>query len=81
MLDAYTSDGKYAFQFDMLEDLYENWDDYGLPSDIDLNDFGGPNDGALVILVPSGQGGWYYEKLVSADDLQKALAQAGLLPD
>lgn len=53
MLDAYTSDGNFAFQFDQLEDLAENWEDYGLTGDPDLNEFGGPGDSALTVLTPS----------------------------
>ena len=81
MLDAYTSDGKYAFQFDRIGDLYDDGEDYYLTSDIDLNDFGDSDDGVLVILVPSGKGAWDYKKLISANDLRNALVQAGLLPD
>ena len=40
MLDMYTSNGKYAFQFDELEELAEKQEDYGLDPDLDLNDLG-----------------------------------------
>ena len=81
MLDAYTSDGKYAFQFDNLTDVADNLEDYDLPEDVDLNEFGGPHDGALVILEQSERGGWLYKTIISADDLRNALAQSNLLPD
>ena len=52
VLDAYTTDGKFAFQFDESEELAEWWEDYGLTDDVDLNELGGPTDGALVVPKP-----------------------------
>ena len=79
MFDAYTSDGKFAFRFDYLSDLAANWEDLGIDQDVDLNDFGSIDDEALTVLVPSGKGGWHYNKIISADQLQQALTAAGLL--
>ena len=83
MLDAYTSDGQYAFQFDDLEQLAESWDDYGFPDDVAIKDLGANanDDSVLVVLIPSGHGSWHYRKIIGADQLQQALTQAGLLPE
>lgn len=80
MLDMYTSNGKFAFQFDDIEELAENPEDYGIEHAIDLNALGGPGASALIVLTPSGQGGWYHRRVIGADDLERALAMAGLLP-
>ena len=80
MLDMYTSNGNFAFQLDELEDLADSWEDYGIEDDVDLNELGGPSESALVVLVPSGKGGWHYSKVIGANDLERALGMAGLLP-
>ena len=78
MLDAYTTDGAYAFQFEMWEDIQDDLEDFGL--EMDRNAFR-PNDGVLIVLAPSGKGGWLYSKVVSGDELGAALQAQGLMPD
>ena len=81
MLDMYTSDGKFAFQLERIEDLADCWDDYRIEDDVDLNALGGPGESAFVVLTPSGKGGWHYRKVIGANQLEEALKTAGLLPE
>ena len=78
MLDMYTTDGKFAFQFEDAQELTENWDDYGLEGRPD--DLAHAEDSVLVVLTPSGQGGWHHRRAITADELEQALALTGLLP-
>lgn len=82
MLDAYSSDAKYAFQFDDAADLVDSWHDYfdgEIPEDVEqLAHLG---QAALVILTPSGNGGWLHSRVVTGEQLRHALETAGLLPD
>ena len=80
MLDMQTSDGRFAFQFEELEDLAENREDYGITEEIDLDELGRMGESALVVMTPSGKGGWRHRKVIGADQLQQALHAAGLLP-
>ena len=77
MLDCYSSDGASAFQFGSWGDVSEELEDYGLTNlDPASHD---PDDGVLIVLRPSGKGSWYYDKVITGDELKSALAAAGLL--
>ena len=78
MLDAYTTDGEYAFQFERWGDIKDELEDHGLEMDRDAFD---PDDGVLIVMTPSGKGGWHFGRVVSGDDLAAALRSQGLTPD
>ena len=78
MLDAYTTDNKLSFQFDRWADMCDDLEDYGL--DMDPSTYA-HDEGVLIVLVPSGHGGWNYDRVISADDLAKALTDANLIED
>ena len=78
MLDAYTTDGEYAFQFERWGDIKDELEDHGLEMDRDAFD---PDDGVLIVMTPSGKGGWRFGRVVSGDDLAAALRSQGLTPD
>ena len=81
MLDMYTTNGKFAFQFEDIDELTENQEDYGLEGHLNTEALRNPGGQALVVLTPSGKGGWHYRRVIGPDDLERALATAGLLPE
>ena len=80
MLDMYTSNNKFAFQFEELDDMRQSPEDYGVPENMNLGEINNQGDGLLAVMTPSEQGGWKYQTFISADRLEKALKAAGLIP-
>ena len=74
MIDAKTSDGKFAFQFEEWGDISDEKSSHGLPEDAFH-----PDAGVMVILKAIDSSSYQYEKVVGADQLQQALQLAGIM--
>ena len=70
MMDMYTTNGKFAFQSEDIDELTENQADYSLEGNLNAEDLRNPGGQALIVLTHYGKDGWHYRSVIRPGDLE-----------